>query len=71
MQWLCAIPIIRNNNIRIDDVIMLMVFIIFIHKISKVFMSTIWTTNTKIIHNIIEGNGSIVCLINSVKLKTH
>lgn len=61
--------IIRNNNIRIDARDHAYGVYNIYSQDFKVFMSTIWTTNTKIIHNIIEGNGSIVCLINSIEAK--
>ncbi len=63
--------IIRNNNIRIDARDHAYGVYNIYSQDFKVFMSTIWTTNKKIIHNIIEGNGSIVCLINSIEAKKH
>lgn len=61
--------IIRDNNIKLTaGNIAYGVYNIYSPDF-KVFMSTIWTANTKIIHNFIDARGSIVCLINSIEAK--
>lgn len=61
--------IIRDNNIKLTaGNIAYGVYNIYSPDF-KVFMSTIWTANTKIIHNFIDAKGSIVCLINSIEAK--
>ena len=61
--------IIENNNIKLNAHNHAYGIYNIYSQDFKVFMSTIWTTNTKIIGNTIEGNGAVVCLINSIEAR--